>query len=324
MDAGLLAVLVIVVALDSVATVALVVLTLRDRRTRGIAGDRGAASVARSAGASGAGPGRSEPDGQGAPAPAQTTASAASTSVADDPLAGAISAFLDRREGVFTAGVAGAPGQGEAPGVAQGAPPGARTGQEAGGTGVDEPAGPVVRWAPARPARYVAAGPPARPPGGAPAPAGRDPALAAPAGPAPAGPPAAPLPAPAAARYRPASRLGVALVARDGPEPDTAAAVARLGPVIGGLLRERTRARDRVAEEGPGRFVVVLPETHVDGAAALGIRLRTACDAWLAAESPPLRLELAATGLPGGVPGGFVEPARATGPERRRPLGLET
>jgi hypothetical protein len=72
--------------------------------------------------------------------------------------------------------------------------------------------------------------------------------------------------------------------------------------------------------EGSGRFSVVLPATSVDGAVAVASRLVGSCDAWLAAETPPLRLDLEAADLPGGVPAADPGPARDSGPERRRSL----
>jgi hypothetical protein len=329
--ATLLVVLAVVVAVDSIATVALLVLTIRGRRApQDIEAGPARGSAAQPA-AIGPAVGSAEP-GHPTSAPAQVAATPVTPAPAVDPLAGAISAFLDRREGVFTAGIAGDAGQGP-PGAAAGAPPTTPLGGMPTGLSEGQPVALVARLAPARPARYVPAGPPpARPPevpSAAPGPEPLHAPLAAPVGrggaAAGAREPFPSQPVTASPRYRPASRLSVALAGRDGSRPEVAAeAIARLGPVIGGLLRERTRARDRVAEEGPGRFVVVLPETRLDGAEALGLRLRSTCDAWLGAETPPLRLELAAADLPGGVPGGSAESGRATGPERRRPLALET
>jgi hypothetical protein len=335
-DAALLVVLAIVVAVNAIATVTLLVLTLRERHARPdveAATDRG--SDVRPAAA---GPivGPAAPGGRAVPGPVQAAATPSAST--GDPLAGAITAFLERREGVFTTGVSGEAGQGP-PGAAAEIVPAPPPDGMLSGPAIGRPVEPVVPIArqPARPARYVPSGPPVGPAAVPPATAGfaspREPVAAhvvsaggAPAAlePATAQPiPAQPLPV--QPRYRPASRLSVALIGRDGSRPEAAgAAIARLGPVIGGLLRERTRSRDRVAEEGPGRFVVVLPETHLDGAEALGLRLRSTCDAWLGAETPPLGLDLAAVDLPGGVPGGFPEPGRATGPERRRPLALES
>jgi hypothetical protein len=72
--------------------------------------------------------------------------------------------------------------------------------------------------------------------------------------------------------------------------------------------------------EGPGRFSVVLPATTVDGAVSVASRLVGSCDAWLAAETPPLRLDIEVADLPGGVPSSDPDPARDSGPERRRSL----
>lgn len=337
--AALLAVLAIVVTANAIATVTLLVLTIRERRARrDIEAGQDRGGVARHAAGPTVGP--AALGDRAVPGPVQPALTPSAST--GDPLAGAISAFLERREGIFTAGVAGEAGQGP-PGAAAEVVPAAPPGGMTSGPSIGRPAEPVIpvvpitRQAPARPARYVPSGPPVGQPTFPPALAGlespREP-VAVPVV-SPGGGPAAreqvtaaPIPAQPLAvqpRYRPASRLSVALIGRDGSRPEAAgAAIARLGPVIGGLLRERTRSRDRVAEEGPGRFVVVLPETHLDGAEALGLRLRSTCDAWLAAETPPLGLDLVAVDLPGGVPGGFPEPGRVTGPERRRPLALET
>jgi hypothetical protein len=115
------------------------------------------------------------------------------------------------------------------------------------------------------------------------------------------------------------SRLGVVLTAREAGT-DAAGAVDRLGPVIGGLLRERTRLDDAVVGDGPGRFVVVLPDTPLTGADALADRLQASCEAWLAVEQPPLRLALAAAAHDDPALGPPPDRRRAAGPERRRPL----
>jgi hypothetical protein len=100
-------------------------------------------------------------------------------------------------------------------------------------------------------------------------------------------------------------------------------AVARLGPVIGGLLRERTRGRDLIEVEGPGSYAVVLPDTDLDGAEALARRLAATCDAWLAAELPPLWLELRPADQPGGAPLWGPEPGRDPATERRRSVSQD-
>ncbi len=338
--AALLAVLAIVVTVNAIATVTLLVLTIRERRARRdveAGPDRGSVAQPADGGPAALG-------GRAVSNPIQPASTPSAST--GDPLAGAISAFLERREGIFTTGVAGEAGQGPPGGAAEvvSAPPpdgllaGPAIGQPV------EPVVPIARQAPVRPARYVPSGPPVGPAAVPPATAGlaspgepvAAPVVSAGGAPAAREPipepsiPAQPWPAqplPVQPLYRPASRLSVALVGREGSRPELAgAAIARLGPVIGGLLRERTRSRDRVAEEGPGRFVVVLPETHLDGAQALGLRVRSTCDAWLGAETPPLWLDLEAADLPGGVPGGFPEPepGRASGPERRRPLPLQS
>lgn len=315
MDAtALLAILVAVMAVNTVAIVSLVVLTVRDPRGQGrdrplrptLAGpalERATTDLAASPALAG------RPDGT---PPSVTQA---------DPLAGAISAFLGRSDGLFRTGQP-SPGPTEQQPTspprlpASGEPPGPLPTAGSGLTGVLDRSRPEVRWAPSRPSRYVPSGP--RP--GAPS-ARAEPGAAPVAVPAAqmAGGAAPVLAAAAAPPRRPASRLEVRLVGRD-PAAATAAtgATARLAPVIGGLLRERTRARDSVAAEGSGRFSVVLPATSIDGAVAVASRLVGSCDAWLAAETPPLRLDLEAADLPGGVPPSDPDPARDSGPERRR------
>jgi hypothetical protein len=123
-------------------------------------------------------------------------------------------------------------------------------------------------------------------------------------------------PAPAA---RPVSRVSLALSNRDGSGAGAGpAAVARLGPVIGGLIRERTRASDRVTGLTGGRYSLILPDTSLDGAATLARRLAQTCDAWLAAEQPPLRLESGWVDLPANAVSEGPVSVRLSGPERRR------
>ena len=74
----------------------------------------------------------------------------------------------------------------------------------------------------------------------------------------------------------------------------------------------------RIAAHGQGRFVVILPATSIEGAEALGRRLAATCDAWLAAELPPLGLDLQPADAPGGMPDAEPGPARQPGAERRR------
>ena len=129
---------------------------------------------------------------------------------------------------------------------------------------------------------------------------------------------------PFARRRRPAMRLEVGLVARDARSVAASDAAARLGPVIGGLLRERTRADDIVLANGPGRFAAILPESSRFGAAALAGRLEAGCDAWLAAELPALRLELAVAEQPGGLPPVPAATGRVVYPDRRRSIRSAT
>ena len=334
---GLLAVL---VAVDTVALLTLLALTVRWQRIT--SSERADRRV------------RSRPvDAAAVAQPDRLVASAGSHDDAQDPLADAISAFLGRSDGIFRAG--GPPGAPTAAGVPAGAgptrawpvpaaeagPPG-RAGDRAAPPAPLERASSEVRWAPARPTRYVPSGPrPARVAGrwsgpGSPADAAARTAspllhLTAPP-PAPA-PPAALPPSPDAALRPPpdgavlsppqptsaTSRLGVVLTAREAGT-DAAGAVDRLGPVIGGLLRERTRLDDAVVGDGPGRFVVVLPDTPLTGADALADRLQASCEAWLAVEQPPLRLALAAAAHDDPALGPPPDRRRAAGPERRRPL----
>jgi hypothetical protein len=117
---------------------------------------------------------------------------------------------------------------------------------------------------------------------------------------------------------RSVSRLSIALSGREGSGAAGAAAIARLGPVIGGLIRERTRAGDRITGLTGGRYSLILPDTSLDGAAALARRLAQSCDTWLAAEQPALRLEFGWVELPADAVTDGVVTVRLSGPERRR------
>lgn len=288
----MLSMLVVVLVVNTATLVVLVVLTLHGRDRASAAGPRPPL----------AGPPPQEPGPTAVPA---------------DPLAGAINAFLGRSEGLFRAGGSPAP----SPPLTTGAPGPAidrvaTAGREA---GTVEPV-PAMQPAPPlrHPSRYVPSGPrpesasPAStlPPAGSPGPSW--PSAGLPVGPSATG--ASP-PGP----RRPASRLDVGLAPRSPADPvAVAAATARLGPVVGGLLHERTRAGDSVASVASGRFSAVLPGTSIEGAEALAARLLATCDAWLAAETPALRLDLALTAVPGGVPAVSRAPDRGDGPERRR------
>ncbi|HSS36748.1 MAG TPA: hypothetical protein VLR93_10785, partial [Patescibacteria group bacterium] len=271
---GLLAVL---VAVDTVALLTLLALTVRWQRIT--SSERADRRV------------RSRPvDAAAVAQPDRLVASAGSHDDAQDPLADAISAFLGRSDGIFRAG--GPPGAPTAPGVPAGSGPTRNWPVPAAGDWPPDriaPPAPLergsseVRWAPVRPTRYVPSGPrPARGAGrlsgpGSPVdPAARtaSPLLHLTAPPPALDPPAALPPSPDAAvrltsdaavlspgqPTSATSRLGVVLTAREAGT-DAAGAVDRLGPVIGGLLRERTRLDDAVVGDGPGRFVVVLPDT---------------------------------------------------------------
>jgi hypothetical protein len=113
--------------------------------------------------------------------------------------------------------------------------------------------------------------------------------------------------------------VSIALSNRDGSGAGAGpAAVRRLGPVIGGLIRERTRVGDRVTGLTGGRYNLILPDTSLGGAAALTQRLAQTCDAWLAAEQPPLRLEFGWVDLPADAVSEGPITVRLSGPERRR------
>ena len=90
------------------------------------------------------------------------------------------------------------------------------------------------------------------------------------------------------------------------------------GPARSGDRRPPPRAhpgrRHRGRRAGPAGSRRSCPDASRAGAAALAERLEAGCDAWLAAELPPLRLELAVAEQPGGLP-----PAPAAAPPGRRP-----
>ena len=349
MDAtGLLALLVVIVALDTIAIGALVLLTLRRPRIRldGWSG-RGA----------GAWSGAALTPPLAADAPAAATGNradgAALGTAEPDPLADAITAFLGRSDGLFRSG-----GPAVAPAAPLAAEPTSAAASQAAASQAaaspvtaspvaDEPAfRPVPVVALLRPSRYVASGnrPPAPTspaPDSTPAPATETAPGALDRGPVPvaidAGPartpsegvavanlPPGPAPQPEPGfPSRPATRLTTALTAIDPElsvvaEAALVAAAARLSPVIAGVLRERSRAGDVVRVVAPGRFSIDLPDTTTIGAGVLGARLRDSCEAWLAAELPPLRLDLAAAALAGGEMGSGTTIARSAGPERRR------
>jgi hypothetical protein len=309
----ILGLLVVVAAVDTVAVFILLALTLRGRSAPSSSMTMPAALAATTAP-------QDDPE-RDALKPIAPVAADGPVVAEPDPLADAITAFLGRSEGLFRAG--GAPGEPRPAEANVGTGPPHATSDR--GSGVPNAPAildrslPDVTWSPARPARYVASG--SRP---GPSPEHSEPETAVP-GPEIGSTPVAGSPA-AAAPPRPdqpprrlASRLRVALVARDQSDPEAAGpTVARLSPVIGGLLRERTRGQDRIEPEGQGRYAVVLPDTPLDGAEALGRRLAANCDAWLAAELPPLRLELRPAEEPGGVPPTPPEPGREPAAERRR------
>ncbi len=284
-SAVFLGLLLVLVVLDTVAIGGLLVVTLRDRR-----------------------PGRGRP----AAWPATQSEIAAGPAAAQaprpsaDPLAEAITAFLDRPDGLFRTGSAA---RSFAPGPPPTVPDPARA-----------PLAPAEARRPATtpPSRYVASG--------TPVPAEPAPQAAGPAVPAHPFTPGAAEPAPRAplADRRPAMRLEVGLVGRDARSAAASDAAVRLGPVIGGLLRERTRAGDTVVASGPGRFAAILPDASRAGAAALAERLEAGCDAWLAAELPPLRLELAVAEQPGGLPPAPAAAPRVVDPDRRRSIRSAT
>jgi hypothetical protein len=266
---------------------------------------------------------RSQPGARGTDVSVQSIVSVlepvADATASADPLAGAISAFLTRPDGLFRAGAPAslAPSSSVAPSSTGASPASVVQPQSP-----VPPAPPAPAWAPSRPVRYVASAP--RPMG---RPSFAEPAPAAPSGPTVVRPrPLAPTRSPAAtAVVAPrASLVSVWFVGRDASRSIVQpGAVARLGPVIGGLLRERTRAEDSVAVEAAGRFAVTLLDTPVDGAAALTRRLALGCDAWLAAEEPPLRLEFGVSELALAARSLSERPDRGSGPERRRAVPLD-
>ncbi|MDP9483634.1 MAG: hypothetical protein M3P84_10475 [Chloroflexota bacterium] len=273
---------------------------------------------------SGMGSGRADPGrpamlGKAAPGPAASAGE-------DDPLAGAISAFLGRSDGLFRAG-GPSPGQrvGSAgprrqavPGLRSTAPMPPATAAAASPlppetrqpvvSAHDRPLSEVT-WATSRPSRFVPSGPRPPEPGVAPDPIGQEARSDA--------PPMAPV-------GLPVSRVSIAVADRDGSGAGAGpAAVARLGPVIGGLIRERTRAGDRISGLTGGRYSLILPDTSLDGAAALSRRLAQSCDAWLAAEQPPLRLEFGWVDLPTDLRSEGPVTVRLSGPERRRTVAQD-
>ncbi len=306
-ETAVLAALAVLTALNTVVILVLAVATVRSRP-----GVRGRAATAARIGLA------EEP----------VVGTAAGVADGADPLAGAISAFLTRPDGLFRAGGP----TGAVPLANVGLPAGAAPpASMAPASSVVQPAPPVAPapvWAPSRPVRYVASAPRplGRPPSVEPAAAAPSGALAASTRPvAPVPRPMMPMtPAPSPPATHPASRVSVWFVGRDASRTSVQpGAVARLGPVIGGLLRERTRAEDRVAVEAGGRFAVTLADTPVDGAAALTRRLAHSCDAWLAAEEPPLRLEFGVTELAVATRSLPGRPDRGSGPERRRSVPLD-
>ncbi len=341
--AALLGLLLVLVVLDTVTIGGLLVVTLHDRRAS-----------------------RGQPPASW-PAPSGTEATRAAAEApraAADPLADAITAFLDRPDGLFRTGSAGRSVASGPPPAVPGRPP-AVPGPPPAVPGLPPavpglpPAVPglppaVPGLPPAVPGPPSAVpGPPSAVPGPAPAPRpdsdDRRPATTPPsryvasgtsasvepgrgAGAVVPSRPFAPVAGPAAgpaggmrtADRRPAMRLDVGLVGRDARSATARGAAIRLGPVIGGLLRERTRAGDTVVASGPGRFAAILPDASRAGAAALAERLEAGCDAWLAAELPPLRLELAIGEQPGGLPPAPPAPSRVVDPDRRRSIRSAT
>lgn len=280
MDAlALLLVVTGVVALNTVVLVAMTGLTIRSGR--GVAATL-EANRAASASATGATGSRSR--GPGADPPSLPT----------DPLAASIDAFLARGEGIFREG---GPAPSPDPAWAADPRPPAPPGPAGHAAGAGKP--PTV----SPPVRFVAAGPllpgPGSVPPDGPLPAYRGAGQAVPREPGSTDP-GSPSESPAAGELelasggcRSTSVVSVAVVPRASAGPGSRdRTVDRLGSVVGSVLRERTRAGDSVVAEGPARFLVVLPGTPTPGGAALAARLRAACDAWLAAEALPLRLEL--------------------------------
>jgi hypothetical protein len=271
-------------------------------------------------------PSRSAPSGarlRAAPGRAVGPGPAAATGE-EDPLAGAIAAFLGRSDGLFRAG---GPPPGQPTALAgrtrQALAPGARAGGSTPTPTVaahDRPQSEVT-WATSRPSRFVPSGPAVPferrndPRSGDPT---RDAAPSLESSAADQFDAGVSGPTATASAGRSVSRVSIALSARDGSGAGAGpSVVGRLGPVVGGFIRERTRANDSVTGLTGGRYTVVLPDTPLVGAAALSERLALGCDAWLAAEEPPLRLEFGLVDLPPDAIAGAPVTARASGPERR-------
>ena len=60
-------------------------------------------------------------------------------------------------------------------------------------------------------------------------------------------------------------------------EPASRRVLDRVAQLVGATVRKEARETDRVARMGPGRFHVLLPETHEREAMALGDRVQRAC-----------------------------------------------
>lgn len=77
----------------------------------------------------------------------------------------------------------------------------------------------------------------------------------------------------------------------DEPPPNSAA-IERTMPACGATLLRAARASDRIGLIGPGRFGILLRESDAIGAGRFAARAVDACDPWLRAADPPMRLAL--------------------------------
>jgi len=74
--------------------------------------------------------------------------------------------------------------------------------------------------------------------------------------------------------------------------PPSSAAIERTMPACGATLLRVARASDRIGLIGPARFGILLRESDAIGAGRFAARAVDACDPWLRAADPPMRLAL--------------------------------
>jgi len=101
------------------------------------------------------------------------------------------------------------------------------------------------------------------------------------------------------------------------------AAGTRLEVATARTLRAQSRASDRCARLGPGRFGILLPETDEIEAINFGERIREECDRWLEAGEVALRLAIgwAILDPTSGATPAIREAERRLDAERRQPSG---